>query len=244
MIKGNLFFTSDWHFFHEGIIKICNRKFTTTSKMHTSIIKNINDNVKKKDTLIVAGDIMTKGSDYLLPLSKKLDQIKCKNIILVVGNHDKLQVNQYLDAGFISVHTLLEIPEYNLTVVHDPAVAIIDKNRLFVCGHVHNLFVTCNNCVNVGVDAHDFKPVSIDKIIGLSPIVIVEKKFNDFSCKNCCYWKTAISSDYELSDVGYCPLLSKTLNMYNNSFTFLEETLKVPSNFKCSLYKKRIFNER
>jgi len=41
---------------------------------------------------------------------------------------------------------------------------LVDKNRKWIVGHVHDLFFTQGNCINVGVDIHNYKPVSLDFI--------------------------------------------------------------------------------
>ena len=41
----NLFFTSDTHFFHEGIIKFCNHPFESVEEMNETLIRNWNETV-------------------------------------------------------------------------------------------------------------------------------------------------------------------------------------------------------
>jgi len=80
-----------------------------------------------------------------------------------MGNHDELKPQQYVGAGFQSVHyPYLELFEFIL--VHDPALAQVDRERWFLCGHIHDLFKVHKNCYNVGVDVRGFKPVSLEQI--------------------------------------------------------------------------------
>ena len=49
------FFSADFHFCHKGVMheKNCNRPFNSLQEMHEVLIKNINDVVKKNDTLYI-----------------------------------------------------------------------------------------------------------------------------------------------------------------------------------------------
>ena len=52
------YFTSDLHFGHSNIIKLCNRPFADVESMDAALIENWNKKVKKNDTVYVLGDIV------------------------------------------------------------------------------------------------------------------------------------------------------------------------------------------
>ena len=52
----NLFFTSDTHFFHEGIIRFCNRPFGSVEEMNETLIRNWNEKVPEDGTVFHLGD--------------------------------------------------------------------------------------------------------------------------------------------------------------------------------------------
>lgn len=57
----NLFFTSDTHFFHEGIIKFCTRPFESVEEMNETLIRNWNETVPKDGTVFHLGDFAFGG---------------------------------------------------------------------------------------------------------------------------------------------------------------------------------------
>lgn len=154
-------FTADWHLSHFKIIGYCERPFKSERQMNHIILKKYCELVQPEDTVFFVGDLSMRTREYKdwyhhifndLPGSKHL----------ILGNHDTLPPFDYVDIGFTSVHTSFVVDEFILA--HDPAVATIDINRKFICGHIHRLFKKCDNAVNVGVDVWDFKPVSIDQV--------------------------------------------------------------------------------
>lgn len=122
-----VFFTSDLHFNHGNIIKYCHRPFMskeeerllaehknfrvsedTVRRMDKELIEQINDTVTEDDILWHLGDfVFAKGKKYFEMARYYRDQIRCKTINMVWGNHDH---NPKLAAcGFNEVHNLVQI---------------------------------------------------------------------------------------------------------------------------------------
>lgn len=78
----NVWFSSDLHLGHEAVIKF-GRQFDSLPMMNYHIINEINRVVKEDDLLVLLGDTMMGEKDYIL----FLQNIKCKHVILLVGNH-------------------------------------------------------------------------------------------------------------------------------------------------------------
>jgi len=153
-----IYFTADWHLWHENIIGFCNREFKTCRQMHKRILYEHNNLVQKDDILYIIGDVYWKNS--MEELKRILENYNGRKI-LVLGNHDRMKPFDYIEAGFSQVATSLEVQEFIL--VHDPCYSVINPHRPHICGHVHTLFKKVGNVLNVGVDVWNYKPVSIDQ---------------------------------------------------------------------------------
>ena len=82
-----IYFTSDLHLGHENSIEFSKRPFGDITEMNKQLIDNINDDVKTNDELWILGDFAYKVSRE--EVRKLRDQIKCRNVHLIRGNHDK-----------------------------------------------------------------------------------------------------------------------------------------------------------
>jgi len=155
-----IYFTADQHFGHENIIKYTHRPFKNANNMNNELIRRYNAVVTDEDTVYFIGDVsLSRNVDSIAGWVERLNGSKH----LILGNHDALKPFTYVDhIGFWSVHTALRVEEFVLC--HDPAPSCVDRERIWLCGHVHNLFKQINNVVNVGVDVWDFAPVSIEQI--------------------------------------------------------------------------------
>jgi calcineurin-like phosphoesterase family protein len=157
------FFTSDPHLDHDGILKI-RPMFKTVRHMNKEIIKGINSIVGDGDELYIIGDYSLRNSQYMRFYEDTLNQINgIKHLIL--GNHDSLKPFDYVELGFLTVHTALELE--GMILVHDPCVSCIDRNRVFLCGHIHDLFRVYRNVINVGVEVNNYLPLSLSEIRNL-----------------------------------------------------------------------------
>lgn len=94
-----VFFTSDLHFGHGGVIEYCNRPFHSIAEMNEGLISNWNSVVKEDDLVWVLGDLSFMRFGDFEPLANRLHGRK----ILIRGNHDKYSKAQYLKIGFLEV---------------------------------------------------------------------------------------------------------------------------------------------
>jgi len=161
--------TADHHFGHDIMIEECGRPYKNGTLMDRGMVIKHNETVPKDGVTIIIGDLSLKSAQYkhyLAQIIKKMNGDK----ILILGNHDVLKPFDYIELGFQSVHTHLEI-EYaghELILCHDPAVHILLGEKQFLLhGHLHDAHLNKINCINVGVDVNDFKPFSIHEICGM-----------------------------------------------------------------------------
>lgn len=97
----NIWFTSDTHYSHKNICKGSSswedksgcRDFKDQNEMNDIMVNNINKVVKSQDILYHLGDWSFGGIDNIYKFWKRL---VCKNIHLVLGNHDKHIENNYV----------------------------------------------------------------------------------------------------------------------------------------------------
>lgn len=163
------FFTSDTHFGHENIIKYCNRPFLNVEEMNDLIIKKWNEKVKEEDIVIFLGDFcFAKAHKNFRYYNDKLNG----NIIYIIGNHD---TQNSLKTIFKGVE--VEYNKKKIWCTHKPS-DFKDDYDINLVGHIHNnwLIKKHKNTIifNVGVDVHNFYPISIDEI--LTKIHYLEKE--------------------------------------------------------------------
>lgn len=171
-----IYFTSDLHLNHARIIELANRPFGSVEEMNDTIIGNINDTVGADDTLWVLGDVcmgMTKTQDA----RKLLETLECKDVHLVMGNHDpRRRRDELIEAGFATVsdYEELRIGSRRMAVLcHYPLMSWNGSARgaYMLHGHIHATaeYNEQNRRdgirrYDVGVDANGYRPVSIERI--------------------------------------------------------------------------------
>jgi len=167
----NIFFCSDTHLGHWRICQYCNRPFKTLIEMDSTIIKNINERVNENDTLFHLGDFcFTKSSEASEAPKKAFDyyrnQIKCKNIIFIRGNHDSNNTNKTCIESSIIKHGGRRI-----FLVHNPEFCNVNC-EINLVGHVHNNWeimrvrkgMSFTDCINIGTDVWGYYPVTWNEI--------------------------------------------------------------------------------
>ncbi len=182
-----IYFTADTHFFHNNIIKHCDRPFAAQEEMNRVLIANWNAKVRKDDEIYIMGDLTLKGISYVNELVPKLNGKK----YLIRGNHDLFTDKEGLTSDmfeWIKDYYELHYEGTMFTMSHYPFVSWNERIRgaIHLHGHIHakdtyNIENAVNGhyCFDVGVDANNFYPVSIDEIIELTKVNPCGEKSDD-----------------------------------------------------------------
>lgn len=140
---SNIFFTSDTHYWHRNIAgpKVSQwdkgyRDFNDEQEMSRELVKQINKHVKYDDILYHLGDWSFGGIDNIWNFRK---QINCKNIHLILGNHDHhIEHNKILpnyDMADIPIHARQCFASTN----HVKSVTI-GKDKFFLSHFAHRVW--------------------------------------------------------------------------------------------------------
>ncbi|MBX9690909.1 MAG: metallophosphoesterase [Cyanobacteria bacterium] len=177
-----IWFTSDHHFGHANIIKYCERPFNSVAHMNASMVGAWNGVVAPADIVYYLGDFAMQPH-LVAEILPQLNGTK----ILIAGNHDRCHpkigspskwLQAYIDAGFVSVHTEMdmEIGDQNVLLHHFPyrietepkqkyyGQRPVDTGGWLIHGHVHNRWKLSGRQINVSVENWNFKPVSLETI--------------------------------------------------------------------------------
>lgn len=183
--KGRVYITSDIHYGHKNICRgVTNwrtpegevpinstRDFETIEQMNSDIVDRINSKVGQDDTLIMLGDVAFGGFENI---GIFLDRLICKNIYLILGNHDHHIKNDrgYIKERFIAVRDYVElnIDGVNFVLCHYPLASWhgLNKGVIHLHGHVHLLPQNKwgnGKKLDVGLDGNNLYPYSITEII-------------------------------------------------------------------------------
>ena len=163
---------TDWRLPDGGIPMDQTRDFDTIEKMNETIVNNINSVVGQDDVLIHLGDWSFGGFENV---QKFRDRILCKEIHLILGNHDThIENDRYnVQELFTSVNHYTKLMYKNNTFVlfHYPMQSWdgLNKCHIHLHGHVHlptNLRFGKGKKMDVGMDGHPtFGVYDMDEII-------------------------------------------------------------------------------
>jgi calcineurin-like phosphoesterase family protein len=172
-----IFFTSDHHFFHKRIINQYGRHFNNVEQMNNCLIENWNNCVRADDEVYILGDFLADADGTAAnKILNKLKGIK----YLIRGNHDKYLEDPSFDANnYKWVKDYFEINNMGKKIIlfHYPIFEWNNffRNSIHLFGHIHNTQVyekqterftaLDKRAINVGVDLHNYTPVSINTIL-------------------------------------------------------------------------------
>jgi calcineurin-like phosphoesterase family protein len=189
--KKNVFFTSDFHLFHNNVLKYDNRPFTDVNEMHVVLEGGWNEVVKPNDIVIYLGDLSFARREDKASVESMLNRLN-GTIHFVMGNHDKFDDIKKV-TRFQSVQDYLEVRikhvlDYNevetlFCCMHYPIYSWNKSHHgsYHVHGHCHgNLhhgedanYYWNRRAIDVGCMLHDYKPISYTQVIEkLSHVII------------------------------------------------------------------------
>lgn len=161
------FITSDHHFGHTNIIKLCNRPFSSIEEMDAEMVRRWNLLVDKDDLVYHLGDLFwtEKAAKEILP---QLNGV----IHLILGNHDKNWKRVYSRLHFpnLIVHPeqILEIKTpLRAVLCHYPLLSwngVFYKIKHFH-GHTHRGCPGEGLRYNVSVENTDYFPVNLESFM-------------------------------------------------------------------------------
>ena len=181
-----MFFTSDTHFFHKNIVHIGDgRPWDNSDEMTEALVENWNQTVGKKDLVYHLGDFSFGNKNQTLAVLQRLNGLKH----IIRGNHDGTldtvvrQNPEIVD----SYQTYKEIKVYDqrLVLFHFPILSWhnVHKGVWHLHGHCHGqLRFSGGPLLDVGVDVHDYRPISYDEVHHL--LQDVEPVFFDHHARN------------------------------------------------------------
>lgn len=170
-----IFLTSDLHLGHDKDFVVQARGFETVEEMNAEIIRRWNERVYPDDDVYVLGDLTLGDVEEGIRLIAKLNGY----LHIIRGNHDTdKKVERYLELPNVVSVQYADVLKYGKAVFwmgHYPTItANYDDDKPWakyvVClfGHTHQEQPFYNDnpyMYNVGMDAHNCTPITIDEII-------------------------------------------------------------------------------
>lgn len=166
------FFSSDWHLGHKKVIQYSRRPFADAEEMNEKLLQNWNASVSDKDVGYILGDFSFTKSDETLKIIRRMNGAQ---IHLILGNHDA-RMKDWVRKEFDSCQHYLElkIPDaetergkQTIVLCHFPLLSWnkMHHNSFMLHGHCHGtLKDKTGKRLDVGVDVHDYKPISYEQI--------------------------------------------------------------------------------
>jgi calcineurin-like phosphoesterase family protein len=165
-----------------GDVKSLRMSEESVDNMNRGLAANINARVGPDDTLWCLGDwCFGQGAGYLRNARWFRDQIRCRTVFLVWGNHDDRKIRDLFNATFDQ--TEVRDRGVKLTLNHYPMVTwngqhhgSVAEPNVHLYGHVHGLYQTDPGAsplkdadawaaLDVGFDGHDYQVWSLDEIL-------------------------------------------------------------------------------
>ena len=158
-----LFFTADTHFGDHRTINIHRRPFATVAQMDEALVTGWNEVVGPGDEVWHLGDVARRSADVPAVLAR-LNGTKH----LVRGNNDDPSTGEASSWASVGDYAELHIENVLLVLCHYPFRSWNGQHRrsINLHGHSHGKLKPLLRQFDVGVDARDYRPISLDALLG------------------------------------------------------------------------------
>ena len=171
------FFTADQHYFHNNIIKYCNRPFEDYKEMNATLMANHNSVVTNNDIVYHLGDFsLGANPGVVIDLIRNLNGLH----FFILGSHDRwldslIKGSGYNEGTYSGVVNYrgrrVETKIKNIFISMDHYCQRVwaksHYNSWHIFGHSHGNLEPVGKSWDVGVDNNDFYPVSFDQLCRL-----------------------------------------------------------------------------
>ena len=171
--KQRLYLTADEHYNHKNIIQYANRRFGSVGEMNEALIGCHNVIVNPTDHVIHIGDFCFGKREQFIEVLSQLNG----HHYFMDGNHDQAledvvksaDLDMALPANFTILPKLFEFTysKYKITLCHYAMTKwwCSHYGSLHGFGHSHNTYKHPGRAIDVGVDAQNCLPISIEYFI-------------------------------------------------------------------------------
>jgi len=186
----HIWFTSDTHYDHKNICATTTnwvgaenltRKFSSLERMNDELVFWINNRVDQDDILFHLGDWSFNGFDNI---RKFRERIICKNVHLILGNHDHhIERNKdNIQSIFSSVNEYLNLDvkwqgkgkfeHARFVLFHYPIDSWngMSDGVIHLHGHVHlppHQRLADGKAMDVGRDGNNMEPISMEEVLSI-----------------------------------------------------------------------------
>jgi calcineurin-like phosphoesterase family protein len=169
---SKLFFTSNHHFGHANIIKFCDRPFANVDEMNQTMIKRWNEKISPEDEVYHLGDFgVTKDYESIARILDQLNGTK----YLIAGNHEGAAMTNRKKFKWIKDYHELKVQDEECKngvqriVLFHYAMRVWrgdSRGNWQLYGHSHGNLPDEKDrlAFDVGVDCHDFYPLSYPEV--------------------------------------------------------------------------------
>ncbi|WBV43394.1 metallophosphoesterase family protein [Pseudoroseomonas cervicalis] len=160
-----LFFTADTHFGHGGARGLYRRPFASVAAMDAAMLERWNATVAPQDDIWHLGDVaLGPKPAALAALLARLHGRKH----LVTGNNDGPEIRAWPGWASVQDYAEITVEGRGLVLCHYPFRSWRNMGRGWINlhGHSHGRLQPLPRQCDVGVDAWDFRPVTLAEILG------------------------------------------------------------------------------